>query len=57
MTYKVQDNEDLEVTSRILDVLHDARDIYAGGEGSEGWWDAAIDYILEGPKTGGYRHE
>lgn len=52
MVYKVEDNEDLEVTARILDILNDARIIYAGGVGSEGWWDGAVDYILTG-KNGG----
>ena len=56
MTYKVEDNDDLEVTGRILDVLNAARDIYRDGNRSEGWWDGAIDYILDGshvPNTDG----
>lgn len=52
MVYKVEDNEDLEVTGRILDILRDARQMYAGGLGSEGWWDGAVDYILNGNKGG-----
>lgn len=50
MTYQVKDNEDLEVSGRILDVLKSAREIYntSGHENSEGWWDGAIDYILDG---------
>lgn len=48
MVYQVEDNDDLDVTGRILDVLRDARDIYATGNRSEGWWDGAIDYILNG---------
>jgi hypothetical protein len=46
--YVVQDNPALEVTSRILDVLQKARETYGGGQGSEGWWDGAVDYILTG---------
>jgi hypothetical protein len=48
MVYKVEDNEDLDVTGRILDVLRDARRIYLTGSLSEGWWDGAIEYILTG---------
>ncbi len=49
MTYKVEDNDDCEVTGRILEVLQDARDIYTkGGPQHEGWWDGAIEYILKG---------
>jgi hypothetical protein len=48
MVYQVEDNDDLEVSGRILDVLHDARNMYANGDRSEGWWDGAIEYILTG---------
>ena len=50
MTYKVEDNDDMDVTERILTVLRVAREIYntPGLERSEGWWDGAIDYILRG---------
>lgn len=48
MVYKVEDNEDLEVSGRIIDVLRDARTIYTDGGRSEGWWDAAVEYILTG---------
>lgn len=46
--YRVSDNEDCEVSGRILDVLRDARQIYANGVGPEGWWDGAVDYVLTG---------
>jgi len=54
MTYQVEDNDDLEVTGRILETLRDARNIYTtpGNEQSEGWWDGAIDYILYGEERG-----
>jgi len=47
---KVQDDEDLTVSGRIIDVLRDAREIYGtpGKERSEGWWDGAVDYVLTG---------
>ncbi len=41
MTYQVEDNDDLEVSGRILDILR-TTDL------PEGCWDGAIDYILEG---------
>jgi len=56
MTYQVEDNDDLEVTGRIIDVLRDARDIYAPPGSlnrSEGWWDGAVDYILYGEGQNG----
>lgn len=52
MTYSVEDNDDMEVTGRIIEVLRSARETYSDGNRSEGWWDGAIDYILTGEKLG-----
>lgn len=46
--YRVEDNDNLDVSGRILDVLRDAREIYADGVGPEGWWDGAVEYVLKG---------
>lgn len=48
VSYAVSDNDDLEVSGRILDVLRLARETYLNGADTEGWWDGAIDYILTG---------
>lgn len=49
-THVVDDDEDLTVSGRVIDVLRDAREIYTtpGKEQSEGWWDGAVDYVLTG---------
>ena len=44
MTYRVEDNDDLEVSGRILEVF---RVLDPTGE-REGFWDGAIEYIFSG---------